>query len=69
MPMDTCLPYLYFTFLPREGSIQKILLGERVTGNLRAGQVVLCVLRVPRCHARMVDAVTGITLFDLQQLY
>jgi hypothetical protein len=63
MPVDTCLPYPYFMFLPRGGSIYKILLGKRVIGNLRAGWVVLCVLRVPRCHARMLDAVTGITLF------
>ena len=65
MPVDT-----YILRFSREGGVYKRkLLGERVIGNLRAGQVVLQVLRVPRCHARMVNAVTGITLFDLQQLY
>ncbi len=32
--------------------------GKRVIGNLRAGRVVLRILRVPWCHARMPDALT-----------
>jgi hypothetical protein len=35
---------------------------------LRAGRVVLQVLRVPWCHARKFDALTRITFQDLQQL-
>jgi hypothetical protein len=41
---------------------------ERVIGNLRAGWVVLWVLRVPWCHARKFDALNRITFPDLQQL-
>jgi hypothetical protein len=62
-PVDTCLPYPYFSFSPRGGSILKILLGEHNIRNLHAWWVVLRVFRVPWCHARMVDAVTRITLF------
>jgi hypothetical protein len=40
-----------------------MLLDERVIGNLRAGRVVLRVLRVLRCHACMPDALTRITFF------
>jgi hypothetical protein len=41
---------------------------ERVTRILRAGRVMLWVLRVPWCHARELDAHTRITYPDLQQL-
>jgi hypothetical protein len=36
---------------------------ERVTRILRAGRVVLCVLRVPRCHAHMLEMHTEIIFF------
>jgi hypothetical protein len=43
---------------------------KRIIRNLRAGRVILRVLRVPWCHAREFDALTRIriTFPDLQQL-
>ncbi len=41
---------------------------EHVTRILHAEWVVLCVLRVPRCHACMLEMHTKITVPDLQQL-
>jgi hypothetical protein len=63
------LLYLLTSYVLAEREVYRIdTFCKCVTRILRAGWVVLWVLRVPWCHVCKLDALTRITFPDLQQL-
>jgi hypothetical protein len=60
---------IFYVFAKRGKYIKDTFGRARHRKLARQAGRTLCTPEFPWCHARMVDAVTGITLFDLQQLY